>query len=221
MKQPRSGASIFLKLSLLTLLIFSGGGCTTLKTKKGVPIDLTKVKSEEQTTHYGTILRDLGPPDKLSALPNGFAFLYEYIVITEFQVGILLDSERTLGITVFPESAFDFRSLFRFGFAQGHAERQVLLLTFDGEGRLVAQRYEEFDQDLGRGTGIQTFIGISSLVDNSHLEEEESQHNWGMSLLRPLHQTLNDSQSLETGISGLEQTGTPTGIGQHTLELRE
>jgi hypothetical protein len=186
----------------------------------GVPIDPTGEKFEEGVSHYSTILNDLGPPTKVSALPNGFVFLYEYVVTRESQVGIGLDIGRNLGFKVNPESEFDFTSLFRLGFARGHADREVLLFTFDKEGILVAQRYLEYEENLGKGTGIQTFIGITSLVDSDHLTGDAIQHNWGMSLLKPLPRTLNDRQSLETGTSGLQQRGMPTGAGQHTLELR-
>ena len=221
MAKPRNTLSILAKLSLLILLIFACSGCTVLKTTMGVPFGSKEAKFKEGTTHYSTILHDLGTPIKVGDLPNGFVFLYEYIVTTEYQFGIALDFERSLNVSVNPDGEFDFRSLLRIGFGTGHADRQVLLMTFDESGILVAQRYNERKEDLGRGIGIQTFIGITSLVDSSHLTGDAIQHNWGMSLLRPIPRTLNVRQSLETGTSGLEQSGMPTKAGQHTLELRE
>ena len=45
-------------------------------------------------------------------------------------------------------------------------------------------------------------------------------NQWGMTLLRPLPETLNARQSLDTGANGLELTNTPVYAGQHTLEMR-
>jgi hypothetical protein len=44
------------------------------------------------------------------------------------------------------------------------------------------------------------------------------QHHWGMSMLNPLPQTLNAASDLDAGMQGLEQRGTPTAVGQRTLE---
>ena len=210
------------RLSLLMLLAVVCSACTTLLTRIDVPLEPSEGKYEDGVTHYSTILHDLGPPAKISGLPNGMVFLYEYVFINEFQLGIGLGITRELGFTITPESEqFDFRSFFRISYAQAQTERQVLLLTFDDEGILKAQRYLEFGKDLGRGVGLQTIIGISSLVDSDYLQQPATQHDWGMSLLKPLPRTLNENQSLESGNSGLEQRGMPTGAGQHTLEMRE
>ena len=58
------------------------------------------------------------------------------------------------------------------------------------------------------------------LVDTSQFEDAIGAHDWGLSLLRPLPQTLNTRQSLDMGIGGLELQATPTKVGQHTLEMR-
>jgi hypothetical protein len=52
------------------------------------------------------------------------------------------------------------------------------------------------------------------------LEDEIGPPEWGKTLLRPLPETLNVRQSLDTGDHGLEQEGTTTAVGQHTLELQ-
>jgi len=44
------------------------------------------------------------------------------------------------------------------------------------------------------------------------------QHHWGMSMLNPLPQTLNAANDIDAGMHGLEQRGTPIGVGQRTLE---
>jgi hypothetical protein len=43
------------------------------------------------------------------------------------------------------------------------------------------------------------------------------QHQWGMSLLKPLPKTLNAAHDIDAGMHGLEQRGTPIAVGQRAL----
>jgi hypothetical protein len=45
------------------------------------------------------------------------------------------------------------------------------------------------------------------------------QHKWGSSLLQELPGTLNMGSNPGSGQSGLQQRGTPTAIGQQSLEM--
>ena len=74
---------------------------------------------------------------------------------------------------------------------------------------------------LGGGAGVQFFITMLSVVDTSEYEAEKDPNDWGMHLLEGrLPTLLNSPSSPETGLSGLEQIGTPTTAGQRSLELQ-
>ena len=191
----------------ITLLALTG--CSLLYREIDTMVDPTGVSLREGETPYGTVLHQLGPPAKVSALAEGFVFLYEDIESAEEQIGI------GLGIEAVP-----WLKLFKFSAARADADHEILLLIFDDEGILQSQCHNERKEDLGTGTGIQYVLAVESLVDTSHLEDEIGPDQWGKSLLRPLAHTLNLNQSLDTGVSGLEQEGTPTNVGQHTLEMR-
>jgi hypothetical protein len=199
-KGGRIKATYFLVLIALIALFFVG--CTTLYRDIGAPIDLKGVQFKEGETHYGTVLRQLGPPGKVSAVTKGLAFLYEHTLANEKQLGIKLGK------------------LFKAAFAKADDNRQVLLMVFDERGVLQSQKFQAYDENLGIGAGIQFLIAVKSEVSTSHLEDTIGPNQWGVSLLRPLPEIMNLSQSLDTGSAGLEQSGTPTHVGQHTLELR-
>jgi len=109
---------------------------------------------------------------------------------------------------------------FKVSAGRGIADRQALLLTFDDKGILQDQRFKEYRENLGTAGAIQYFLAVAPLLDSSFLEDEIGPPEWGKTLLRPLPETLNVRQSLDTGDHGLEQEGTATTVGQHTLELR-
>ena len=72
----------------------------------------------------------------------------------------------------------------------------------------------------GGGKAIQPFLGFVSVVDADDLLGPLPQHQWGSSLLHPLPDTLNRVSNPESGQSGLQQRGTPTAIGQQSLEMQ-
>jgi len=158
-------------------------------------------------THISDVLNSIGPPSKLSNYNQGLVFLYESIKIKENQLGL--------------NANYDFFRWFKFSFAKGNADREVLLLIFDSNGYLVAQTYNQFEEKLGSGQAISFLYTIESLVDSSKLEEDPNSLAWGASLLKPLPETLNYSQNLGTGQSGVEQLGAPNSVGQHSLELND
>ncbi len=78
---------------LLVLLLLGAAGCTVLHSEIGNPIDWNDSLFVEGETHYGTVLEELGPPLRLSRSGDGVAFLYEYLVVKEGQLGISYDGE--------------------------------------------------------------------------------------------------------------------------------
>jgi hypothetical protein len=81
---------------------------------------------------------------------------------------------------------------------------------------------EEFDDELGKGGSVQPIFALVPLVDTRHLASPHRPLNrWGMHLLQDLPVTLNAHQNLDTGQAGLELRGTPSKVGQRTLEMQK
>jgi hypothetical protein len=206
MKKSRERTPILTRLLTVSFAILAVGGCTIIHKDIDTPLDLSQSILQEENTHFSSILDQLGPPAKISALPNGMAFLYEYVSITERQIGIGFDAEILKWL--------------KFAIAGASDVRQTLVLVFDEQGMLQTHRFLEHTEDLGKGGAMQLMIAVQQLIDTSHLDDTRGPNEWGTSLLRPVPETLNIHQSLNTGTGGIEQKGTPASIGQHTLEMR-
>ena len=94
-------------------------------------------------------------------------------------------------------------------------------MTFDGKGVLRSREFHAFEEDLGSGFGLSFLYSIVTLVDYSRLEKQPEILNWGAGLLEPLPEALNTMHSFDNGLRGVEQKGTPSSVGQRTLEMRE
>jgi len=193
-------------LSILLLLVCIFQGCTVIHTQIDSPLPFDAKYITRDQTHISTVLENLGPPAKLSALGNGVVFLYEYTLITE----------RQLGITV----RYGLLSLIKFSHAKAKADRQTLLLLFDEKGILTSYAFQDFTEKVGSGVEASFVYSVRSLVDTSNLEEEPAVFQWGTNLLKSLPETLNVHHSLESGQNGLELKGTTKNVGQHSLEMR-
>jgi len=179
-------------------------GCTILSRRAGEPIPVARVPLNEGATTAGQLVAALGPPARMSALPGGFAMLYEYIRAEERQLGINLEF---IGI-----------DWFKVATGRGVAERQALLLVFDDGGTLRASDFQAWTEPVGKGLALQFLFVAMPTVDTRHLWETSEQHVWGRGALEPLPVTLNAGQSIVTGGYGLEIRGTPRSAGQRTLE---
>lgn len=192
--------------SLLLLLVALSTGCTMLHKEVGCPIE-ESVRFDEGATHYHDVLDELGPPTRLTALSGGFAFFYETLSIRERQIGI--------------GGQNDWLQLIKLALADSDLRRNCLLLRFDSDGQLVSQARIDTLEKLGMGGSIQPILSLQQIVDTADYEDDAfAPMDWGVSLLRPLPQTLNARQSLVSGTAGLEQSGTTGTVGQHTLEMR-
>ena len=58
-----------------------------------------------------------------------------------------------------------------------------------------------------------------SVVDVDDLVSRMPQHSWGAASLDRLPEALNAHNRPDMGQAGIQQRGTPTGIGQQTLEM--
>ena len=193
-------------LGLFLLLLFLlMAGCTSISRqidREAVP---TTPDLQISHTHFYDILDHLGPPAQITALPGGFAFIYESLFIIEKQIGF--------------SSTKDVLSWFKFSFSDADVHQLVHIFTFDKRGYLRSHVGRKTHKDIGDGSSLQFIFTLEEMVDTQYLEKDPIQQDWGFHLFRPLPQTLNANQSLDSGARGLEQIGTPTAVGQRTLEM--
>ncbi|KPK11615.1 MAG: hypothetical protein AMJ68_04905 [Acidithiobacillales bacterium SG8_45] len=192
---------------LLFTLLGTLTGCASINKQLDSPVRPSGSTSDNKSTHYFAVLDELGPPASLTALPEGFAFQYEALKIHEQQFGI--SSDRPL------------LRWFKLAYGSATAMREVHVYVFNKNGYLQAQSTKRLKDNVGKGLSFQFIVKVTQIVDTSYLEKPSIQHTWGASLTRPLPIALNSAQSLDSGLHGLEQRGTPASVGQRTLEARD
>ncbi len=187
-------------------LFFPLLGCTNMHKSYGTPLPESTEILHKGGSHYRDVLSVLGPPTQLSAMGDGMVFLYEQTDISERQVGISID--------------YDWLRLLKFALGSARVHRRVAVMLFDSQGILESREDKEWVDELGGGGSIQFVMAFISVVDTEDLEVTPYQHRWGAQILnKSQFDLLNAPSSLETGQSGVELLGTPTGAGQRTLEL--
>jgi hypothetical protein len=158
-------------------------------------------------THFGNVLAEFGPPTKMSALPDGMAFLYEHVGLTERQYGLILPGEIGKWIKAV--------------YASANADVEAMLFVFDAQGRLSSVVEQSWNTDAGAGMSLTLFFSTGSFTDTEQYESSQSLSlDWGAALTAPLPVGLNVRQNLETGQNGVKLTTNSRDIGQHTLELK-
>jgi len=180
-------------------------GCSSFRTEWGQPLRADAGQFSEGSTRVETVIHALGPPARVSALPGGFAFLYEHSIVGEFQIGVSFDAPLLRWI--------------KFVHASNRLDQDVLLMVFDEEGVLRSMDPEAWRQKLGGGGAAQLLFAVMSLTDDSALRQRSPALGWGRADLQPLPVLLNRQQSLRSGQHGLQQRLAPTYAGQHTLEM--
>jgi hypothetical protein len=198
-------ASGTLRLVFGLVLVFLFTGCSYFRTEMGQPLSANSRTFTEGQTRVDAVVRQLGPPNRASRLPEGVGFLYEYSRMTEFQLG--------LGINL-PVIRW-----FKFLKAWNNIEQQNLLLTFDNQGVLRSAGSGNWKESLGGGTGVQFLFMVMSFSDMSQFLRPADAHGWGEMLLQLPPIALNSAQSLRSGQNGLQQRIAPDYAGQHTLEM--
>lgn len=158
-----------------------------------------------ENTPLREVLLQLGPPLRMTATDTGFVLAWEHWHITENEFGVSLGA---LGA--------DFLSA---DWGEMRAKGEFLLLTFDREYLLTSATRSNWDNYGGGGSSIQPFIGVVSVVDSDDLLGPLPQHRWGGAHLQRLPGTLNWDSSPDTGQNGLQQRGTPTAVGQQSLQM--
>lgn len=180
-------------------------GCTTISSRHGVPLPESQLYLKEEAADIGEVIATLGPPSRLSAIPDGVVFLYEFLESTERQIGINLEVIEL--------------DLLKFSMGHAEARREALVMVFDRDGRLRSRRYAAWEEDVGRGGSFQLLFVALPTVDTRHLRQIPDQHLWGQLALQPLPVTLNAAQGIGSGAHGIEMRGTPSAAGQRTLEM--
>jgi hypothetical protein len=142
---------------------------------------------------------------RISATPDGYVLAWEH-----WQV-----REDTLGVSLGRLTGVDFLSA---DWGDARMKGEFILAVFDRGHRLTASVFSDWDSDAGGGTALQPFIGVS-LVDVDDLVARLPHHDWGATYLDRLPKALNAPNRPDTGQAGIQQRGTPGGIGQQALEM--
>ena len=190
-------------LLLATLCFVSG--CTSWAYDIGEPLSAAQQPAADAPLRE--VLEQLGPPQRISALPGGYAMAWEHWVVKEL----------TLGLSLGPLGA----DLLAIDWGSAQVSGEFLMLTFNSQHRMVDSSFTRWDENAGGGTALQPSLGIVDVVDVSDLVGVMPQHRWGATSLQRLPRSLNSGSSPDSGESGLEQRGTPLGAGQRTLELED
>jgi hypothetical protein len=177
---------------------------------------------EEGGTRVSEVLSRLGPPSQISALPEGFAMLYEHLEIHEdqafLQFGLVGDTVFFGGVRdPWVVDLFEWLEYLKAGGAVGGVRHEALLLLFDRRRRLIGMRHSDDDKDLGFGLVFAPSFDSARVFNVNEQREKAPQLSWGMRLLRPLPDLLNASRDLDSGASGLERRDTPSGVGQQMV----
>lgn len=167
--------------------------------------ELPAVELPAQDTSLREVLVLLGPPLRMTATDTGYVLAWEHLHISENELGFSLGA---LGA--------DFLSA---DWGEMRIKGEFLMLTFSRDHRLTAATRSTWDNSGGGGQAIQPFVGFISVVDTDDLREPLPQHRWGGAHLQRLPGTLNQDSSPDTGRSGLQQRGTPSAIGQQSLQM--
>ena len=176
--------------------------CSQWRYDVGAP--LPAIDLPQQHTRLAEVRELLGPPQRMSATNSGFVLAWEHWHIREDSIGV------NLGLM-----GADFLSA---DWGEMRVKGDFLLITFDRQHLLTSAARSQWDNYGGGGSAIQPF-GIVSVVESGDLIGPLPQHEWGISLLQSLPGTLNMMSDPASGQSGLQQRGTPTAIGQQSLEM--
>jgi hypothetical protein len=180
-------------------------GCTRWTYDIGPRLSAQQKPAVADGLLVGNVLEELGPPHRMSALASGYVLAYEYWHIVEDKIGVSLGA-----------AGADFLTL---DWGNARTRGEFLLLSFNSQHLLVDSTFEVWERDAGGGAGIQPFASVVSVVDVGDLTNPMPTHRWGAFSLQELPVTLNANNHPETGQAGLEQRGTPSNIGQRSLEM--
>ncbi len=192
--------------SCLIALCIGLTGCARLEHNIGTSLDHAVPGQVGPGAHYAEILAELGPPTKMSALPDGMVFVYEHARITERQYGLILPGEVGKWIKAV--------------YASADADIETFVFVFDAQGRLSSADTEVWSTDAGAGMSVTLLFSTGSFTDTEQYESSPARSlDWGKALTMPLPVGLNGRQNRETGQNGIQLTTSPSAVGQHALQL--
>ena len=181
------------------------GGCTQRFYALGMP--LPPEDSEPVAgASLQTVLAQLGPPQRLTRTVAGWTMGWEHWRVSESAVGA------SLGVLGVDALTFDW--------GDARVRGDFLMISFNAEREAKSVSRVVWDNDIGGGTAVQPFLGVAPILDVADLLVPLPQHGWGAGALMPLPTALNRGNRPGMGSNGLEQRGTPTGIGQRALEMQ-
>lgn len=170
----------------------------------GSPLSDQQLAQAAESVELSQVLDQLGPPQRVASIADGYVMAWEYWQI----------SEKSLGVSLGPLGV----DLFSIDWGGARMAGEFLVLRFDRAHQATDYSFTRWDESAGGGTAIQPSLGVVDVVDVSDLLTPMPQHQWGAMWLRPLPAPLNSGSSPDSGVSSLEQRGTPVGAGQRTLE---
>ena len=179
---------------LLPFILMLISSCTRIHISNDQAIDEAKTHLIQPNTSYADVLVALGPPAKVTALPSGFAFLYESTQVLQ----------RGLALSVY---------FIRASVTKGDRVLDAYVVVFDEHGLVVG--HEQITKSVP--LSLSFAVTIPTGGPPRELTASAPQHHWGMSMLNPLPQTLNAPNDIDAGMHGLEQRGTPMAVGQRAL----
>ncbi len=191
------------KLALIGLLL-ALAGCSQMRYELGERLNAAHANPPPQGTGMAAVLAQLGPPLRVSSSPSGYLMSWEHWQVHEDSVGV------SLGVL-----GADFLSV---DWGDARIRGEFAVVTFDRDKRVSGSAYSRWDNDGGGGSAIQPFVGIADVVDVDDLLEPLPQHRWAGTLLEELPRALNRQSRPGQGGTGIQQRGTPNGIGQQSLE---
>lgn len=195
--------------SVTSTVLICLSGCTHFDNDVGrnfMPA-VERVMAGSTTPDSAQILDALGPPHQITALPDGYSFLYQQVDIDEFQVGI--------------SSSQPVLRVFKLALARSTAHIKTALFQFDHAGRLIASGTDDKYASIGDGGSLAFVLAVMPVVDAESYEHGEvDPADWGMGLLDSTTIARDRSSDLDSGEGGFELRGSPKHAGQRTMEYR-
>jgi hypothetical protein len=189
--------------SALMLLYLSA--CSQYFYDLGEPLVEANLPGADTHLQLSEVLGALGPPLRMSAVAGGYVLAWEHWNIQESKFGFSLGFAGADALSVDVGSA--------------RVKGAFLLLGFNHEHQLVDSSFSEWDNRAGGGRALQPLGGLLSVVNVDDLLGHLPQHRWGADSLTRLPVSLNRDNQPDTGANGLEQRGTPSNLGQRSLEM--
>ncbi len=197
------------KLAIICLLATGLCACTFIEKDVGAGFkrEGRAMLASAEKLSVDDILDELGPPHQLVALPDGYAFLYQKFDIRERQLGLSSDAPLL--------------RWFKISLADAGSTSQAFVARFDEDDNLIAGVVATNSEELGEAGGLIFAFNFLSQVDSSDLDSDLwGATKWGMFLLQEPNILLNAANNPDLNANALDQRGTPTNVGQRTMDHR-